>query len=182
MDRLCCKVDRLNVGYVGTDGPLLFVGTYEHLIDPKNRLKIPADVRDEVQRSLQLADEEPLPFYVTFNENRTGLSLYAKPVWEAYLQQMRGPGAQVNQAIEAEKKMLPYTRRVDTDKQNRILLPEILLRRLTLGTEVVLLGLSDHLEIRNRADWEREQDELFDSFDGGFINPRRLLGDVPQTP
>lgn len=39
------------------------------------------------------------------------------------------------------------------DKQGRVMLPQRLLERTSLGREVVLVGVYDHLEIWDRAAW-----------------------------
>jgi DNA-binding transcriptional regulator/RsmH inhibitor MraZ len=50
---------------------------------------------------------------------------------------------------------------VEWDKQWRMLLPDKTLKRTGIGREVTLIGARDHLELWNRADWERRFEELF---------------------
>jgi MraZ protein len=52
------------------------------------------------------------------------------------------------------------TCRVEMDKQGRILLPDKSLKRSNIQKEVTLLGVRDHLELWNRADWEARRQEL----------------------
>ena len=46
------------------------------------------------------------------------------------------------------------------DKQGRVLLPDKILKRAGILKEVTLIGVRDHLELWNRADWEARREEL----------------------
>jgi MraZ protein len=50
--------------------------------------------------------------------------------------------------------------RVEPDGQGRLLLPQKILRRAGIQKEVTLIGVRDHLEVWNRADWEARIEEL----------------------
>ena len=46
------------------------------------------------------------------------------------------------------------------DKQGRVSLPAALLQHAKLGRDVVVAGVNDHLEIWDRAAWQRELAEV----------------------
>lgn len=45
------------------------------------------------------------------------------------------------------------------DKSGRIRVPERLLKQASLGSSVILLGVKDHLELRDPERWARQRDE-----------------------
>ena len=49
---------------------------------------------------------------------------------------------------------------LEMDKQARVLLPDKILQRTGIGREISMIGVRDHLEIWNRADWETRIAEL----------------------
>ena len=49
--------------------------------------------------------------------------------------------------------------RVEMDKAGRIRVPERLLKQALLGSSVVLLGVKDHLELRDPERWARQRDD-----------------------
>lgn len=49
---------------------------------------------------------------------------------------------------------------VDPDSQGRVVIPERLLKRAGIGKEITLLGVHDHLEIWNRADYDAFQETI----------------------
>ena len=146
---------------------MLFVGTYEHRIDAKSRLAIPAPVRGKLQRILGLGEGDAIPFYVTLSETDNALAVYSEPGFEAYMERIRSPKADVDKVLRFEREVLPNTLLVETDKQGRIVLPELLLSQIDLPQDVTLKGLNDHLEIAPRQDTPGERPRP--------VNLRRLL-------
>ena len=54
---------------------MVFTGTFEHAIDAKQRVAIPSKVRAQVQRTLGLADGDPMVWVVTLGDDGC-LALY----------------------------------------------------------------------------------------------------------
>jgi MraZ protein len=50
--------------------------------------------------------------------------------------------------------------RIEPDGQGRLLLPQKILKRSGIQKEVTLIGVRDHLEVWNRADWDARIEEL----------------------
>src|SRR5829696_8272030 len=48
----------------------------------------------------------------------------------------------------------------DLDRQGRVMIPGHLIEYASLGREVVVIGIHDHLEIWDRAAWRRELERL----------------------
>lgn len=154
---------------------MFFTSTYAHNIDSKHRLAIPSDVRAQMQRELTLADQDPIPFYITISKDSRALSLYTVQDFEALLTQAGAPGKSSPALVRAVQQLTRNSKRVETDKQGRILLPDPLLQRVSLQGSVVLAGFNDHLEIWNKQDWQ-----TFDDASDDFVDPAELLASLPD--
>lgn len=132
---------------------MLFTGHYEHTIDAKHRLAIPADIR---ARWDALSD---------------GTSFFAVP-WvggiirlytEADFHQRAGAAPLTltpdEDEAELQATLFGLSRRLELDGAGRIRIPEDLLELTGLATDVVLVGAGDRLEIRDRAAWSASKSE-----------------------
>jgi len=128
-----------------------------------------------MQRELTLADQDPIPFYITVSKNQRALSLYTVHDFEALLTQARTPGQSSPALVRAVQQLTRNSKRVETDKQGRVLLPDSLLQRVPLQGSVVLAGFNDHLEI-----WDKQTWKAFDEASDDFIDPAELLASLPD--
>jgi MraZ protein len=128
----------------------MLVGEYEHLIDEKNRLTLPAKFRQEFSGGVVLT---------------RGLDgcvfAYRRADW----------AGSVESRLAALDPLRPETRRLqrhffggaaeDTpDRQGRVTLPAHLIEHAGLGREVTVVGVHDHLEIWDRAAWRKELERV----------------------
>jgi MraZ protein len=133
--------------------PVLF-GEYELNLDEKNRLLIPSDVRRAVN-----PEENGDGFFLVIGTNRLPW-LYPERYYEQLVTQAPADITPAQDLLAFDQRHFSMTSRVEMDKQGRILLPEKTLRRASLQKEVTLIGVRDHLELWNRADWEARREEL----------------------
>jgi MraZ protein len=70
------------------------------------------------------------------------------------LEQTLLPGEDV---LEFDELTFPFARRVEMDSAGRIRLPEDLLAMSGLETTVMILGVRDHLELRDPQEWGRQR-------------------------
>ncbi|MDW7644534.1 MAG: division/cell wall cluster transcriptional repressor MraZ [Desulfuromonadales bacterium] len=120
-----------------------FQGEFYNSIDPKGRASIPARFREI------LADahgEERL--FVTKNWDG-GLSAYPVPLWEKNRQKVEElpPGPQRNAAFRL---VVAPAVECSFDKQGRILIPEALRLHANLERDIVVVGMSDRIEIYSK--------------------------------
>ncbi len=123
---------------------MFLVGTYELVIDAKNRLSIPFNIRRKL-------DEHA--FYILPGEKPRTLALYP----EAYFERLRPvPPAEALSTEAHSWRQFEYSQcaLLDPDSQGRVLIPERLLQKAGIGKEVTLIGVQDHLELWNRSDFE----------------------------
>ncbi|HOO16352.1 MAG TPA: hypothetical protein PLU99_04510 [Phycisphaerae bacterium] len=123
---------------------MFLVGTYELVIDAKNRLSVPFNIRRKL-------DEHS--FYALPGGRPRTLALYP----ESYFEKLRPvpPVESLSDTTQAWRQF-EYSQcaLLETDNQGRILLPDRLLKRAGIEKEVTLIGVQDHLELWNRRDFE----------------------------
>lgn len=151
---------------------MLFTGTYQHTIDAKNRLAVPSEVRRRL--APEAGPEAPVFMYVTMGESET-LCLYAERDFEKRAEQLDASEMDSDELLEYERLMFSLAERVELDAQGRVRLPENLLQMSKLGTDVVLIGVKDHLEIRDRSSWQAYVKQKLAANPRILMNPRRAM-------
>jgi MraZ protein len=133
---------------------VLFTGEYLHTIDPKQRLAIPAQVRAKIVPELHGEG-----FYIAPGAN-DALWLWPQKTFErmaSALEQSLTPGEEI---MDFEELLFPLSRYLEMDKAGRVRIPEHMLAEFGLGQTVMILGMKDHLELRDPQQWKgrRPQD------------------------
>lgn len=154
---------------------MVFTGTYEHSVDAKNRLAIPADVRLLLQKEAeQTGRSGSISVYLTLGEGQA-LCLYTERGFEQRAQELDRSELGAEELLEYERVLFSLASRVELDGQGRVRLPDNLLKMSGLPSEVVLIGVKDHLEIRDRAAWQKHVQDLLQRQPGILMNPRRAM-------
>lgn len=154
---------------------MVFTGTYEHSIDAKNRLAIPSDLRAQIleeERGRQT--DKPPCLYVTLGEGQA-LCLYTQGRFEQRAAELDNSQLEAEQLLAYERLMFSLARRVELDQQGRVRLPENLLAMTGLKSDVVLIGVKDHLEIRDRQTWQAHVRQILADQPQILMNPRRAM-------
>lgn len=173
-------MDRGNVGYdplrSRASNPLVFTGTYDHTIDSKNRLAIPSEVRTQIKRSGEDGGGKGGSgvLYVTLGRDGT-LSLYTEQGYEKRADELDHSEMDADELLEFERLFYALSKPVELDKQGRVTLPGDLLKRSGLGSEVVLIGVKDHMEIRDRGAWYQRLERLLKDRPDMLMNPRQAM-------
>lgn len=156
---------------------LVFTGTYEHSIDQKHRLAIPAELRGQIQRAVGTT-REAIGLYVTIGADGPGgvaLCLYTEEDFQRRAEQLDDSELDAQTLLDYERLLFSLARRVELDKQGRVRLPDNLLRRAGLQNDVVLLGVKDHLEVRDRQTWLDYVDQRLRENPEVLMNPRQAM-------
>ncbi len=159
---------------------MIFTGTYEHSIDAKNRLAIPAELRDQLHSPDPGTSLETVLLYATLGEGQV-LCLYPQDAFERRAAELDRSELDADQLLEYERLLFSLTRRVEVDKQGRVRLPEQLLKRTGLGSDVVLIGVKDHIEIHDRQRWQDRVERLLAEQPQILMNPRRAMRRQPGS-
>ena len=133
----------------------VFRSSYPLTIDEKNRLLIPAAIR-----KVMTAEVDGDGFYIKLGVPGQ-LWLYGKKYNDLLASQQ---SVSMNPGLETQdfdRRNFALVDELDWDKQGRVVVPDDLLKRAGLKKDVSLIGARDHLEIWNRADWERYLEELY---------------------
>ena len=114
-------------------------GEYQHTLDSKGRLFIPAKLRDE------LGDT----FYLTVSYERC-LRAYSAESWQSFVDRVRA------MPYVDRKKMRPFfacAAKCELDAQGRALLPQQLRDFAGLVKNVAVVGCDDHAELWDSEAW-----------------------------
>lgn len=150
---------------------MVFTGTYEHSIDSKGRLAIPAGIRAQIQRSFGSVEGQSVPLFVTPGEDNS-LCIYTREGFEKRAEELEKSEMPAEELLAYEEILFAFTREVELDTQGRVSMPKDLVARAGLGGEVVILGAKDHLKVRDRKAWEEKVHALFQKNPGMLMNPR----------
>lgn len=122
-------------------------GQYQHSIDSKGRLFIPAKLREE------LGDT----FYVTMGIDRC-LSVYSDESWTRFTEKFESLPYTKTRAM---RPLFANAAKCEPDAQGRILIPAKLRNYAELKKDVVVIGVSNRAEIWNAEAWSAlEAEEL----------------------
>src|SRR5436309_1555429 len=121
----------------------MFFGEYEHTIDDKNRLTLPARFRERL-----------MPGIVLTRGLDACLDVYERVAWDGLVDVRLAPLDPFSrEARELKRFFFSAATDAELDKQGRVLVQPALLRHAKLGREVVVAGVHDHLEIWDRGAW-----------------------------
>ncbi len=132
--------------------PVLF-GEYDLTVDDKNRLLIPAEVR----RSIPAELGESL--FMSIGRNRVPW-FWPEKYYEHLASKIPSGMTPGEDQLAFDQLFFAMATRITWDKQGRIQMPNKMLTRASIGKDVTLVGVRDHLELWNTAAWEAHRDEL----------------------
>ena len=125
-----------------------FYGEYRHVIDAKNRLFIPAKMRDDLGEQ----------FYVTRKLSEPCLVIYSKEEWFHFSARIKSlPDSKMG---KIKQFIFSQTAELTPDSHGRILLPANLAAYASLEKNVVIAGVGDQIQIWNEAAWDKTQSEI----------------------
>lgn len=116
-------------------------GEFQHNLDAKGRLSIPARLREELGNV----------FYVTISMEKC-LSAYSAESWQVFSDKVNA------MPYVKQIKMRPlfaYAAKCELDSQGRILLPQNLRDFAGLDKAVAVIGCNNHAEFWDAAEWSR---------------------------
>jgi MraZ protein len=128
----------------------MFLGEYEHTLDDKNRLTLPARFRDAFGGGLVVA------------RGMDGcLVVYTRDAWTEFVSvRLDGLDPFSREARQMSRFVFAGAHETEPDKQGRVMIPPPLVAHGRLDREVVIAGVRDHVEIWNRAAWREQLAEV----------------------
>jgi MraZ protein len=128
----------------------MLLGEYEHTLDDKNRLTLPAKVR------------QALGGGVVVTRGMDGcLFVFTREAWDEFVvARLQGLNPFSREARQMSRFMFAGATETEVDKQGRIMLPPALIEHAALDRDVVVAGVRDHVEIWDRAAWRKQLKEV----------------------
>ncbi|HOB20128.1 MAG TPA: division/cell wall cluster transcriptional repressor MraZ [Candidatus Atribacteria bacterium] len=121
----------------------MFIGQYQHSIDPKGRVILPAKFREELGER----------FVVTKGLDHC-LFVYPNDEWRNLEQKLRSLPLTNKDARAFIRFFFAGAAECELDKQGRILLPSNLREYALLDKDLVIIGVSTRVEIWSKEAWE----------------------------
>jgi len=122
----------------------MFIGEYNHNIDSKGRMAVPAKFRVLLKGGA-----------VVTRGLDNCLFLYPKKQWDEIAKKLAALPISQAKARAFARLMLAGAMNVDFDNQGRINLPEYLRKFAALKKKAVVAGLFDRLEIWDEVNWNK---------------------------
>jgi MraZ protein len=121
----------------------MFMGEYEHTIDAKGRLIVPARFRDELGEK----------FVATRGLDRC-LFVFPMSEWAKLEEKLSSLPLTKGDARAFARTLFSGATECEVDKQGRIMIPPNLRQYAGLEKDVVVIGVSKRVEIWSKSEWE----------------------------
>lgn len=131
----------------------MFMGEYQHSLDDKGRIIIPAKFRDALG-----------PQFVVTRGLDNCLFVYPMEEWANMEKKLKALPLMKSDARAFTRFFLSGAVECELDKQGRITLPNILREHAQLTKDAVIIGVSSRVEIWSKEAWEAYTKESEASF------------------
>ncbi|MBQ1849654.1 MAG: division/cell wall cluster transcriptional repressor MraZ [Lachnospiraceae bacterium] len=137
----------------------MFMCEYNHTLDAKGRLIVPAKFRETLGDTFMVCKGLDHCLYVYSNED-----------WDTFAQQLAALPLTNKEARQFVRFFLSGASQVEVDKLGRILVPTTLRSFAELDKDVVLAGVGHRIEIWSKEKWDGESaagdmDEIAETMD-----------------
>lgn len=129
----------------------MFIGEYQHAIDPKNRIIVPSKLRDGLGAN----------FVMTKGLDEC---LYAYPMdeWKKLEEKLKSLPLTNKDARAFVRFFFAGAAEIEIDKQGRALIPQNLTEYAGIVKDIVSIGLSTRVEIWSREKWNSYNEQNID--------------------
>jgi MraZ protein len=127
---------------------VMFLGEYEHTIDVKGRMAVPARFRSQMKHGAIIS-----------KGMGTCLSIYTIERWEQRSNELVSDMSS-DELRDFERRVYPSAGEIELDSQGRIIIPARLRAYANINSEVTIAGVRDHIEIWERTAWQAYQARL----------------------
>ena len=143
---------------------MVITDSFDHLIDEKNRLAIPAQIRNAMDPEV-----DGVAFYLKPGSNGRFVELIPEKTFEKLAMSAHSGLLVDNEIAKLKRYLFATASRLEPDKQGRVIIPERFMQNLkhpdplsggVLGREVTLVGVLDRVEIWNRTDYQAHMREV----------------------
>lgn len=136
----------------------MFYGEHEHTIDKKGRIIIPSKFRESFK------EYEIERFYITRGLDRC-LFLFTEDEWKSQESKFRSISFTRSEARKFNRLYFSGASQIECDKQGRILLPKYLKDFAEIKRGVLIIGVSNRIEIWAKEIWQEYYKSSKSSFE-----------------
>lgn len=133
---------------------LVFMGEYQHNIDTKGRIIVPAKFRDELGSTL-----------IATRWLDGCIALYTLDMWEKIYENLKKLPSTKREVRMYTHMIMSKASECELDSLGRIRLPQHLVKDAKLEKECAVVGVSDHVEIWDYAAWLEYTDVASQNFE-----------------
>jgi MraZ protein len=120
----------------------MFYGEYEHTIDEKSRLTLPARFRNAFAGGVVLA-----------RGLERNIDVFPRESWDANVVRIAELDSLTREAREMKRYVFAGASVAELDKQGRVIVPLTLAEHAGIGKDVIVAGVYDHIEVWDRSTW-----------------------------
>ena len=122
-----------------------FTGQFEHSLDDKGRLTIPARLRGRLGDHFVLMIAPPEPC----------LALYPESTWSDFCTKLESAGRKDARYRSFVRHLFANTEEVSLDAQGRVVVPQALREYAGIDHDVVLVGTLTRVELWSASGWRK---------------------------
>ncbi len=122
---------------------VLFIGTYDHSLDPKGRLILPRKFRDELGQGMVFTKGIERCLYV-----------FPEAEFAAFADKLRNRPLTERPSRDFVRMFVAGASQESADAQGRVLIPQPLRDYAGLSREVVVVGQISRVEVWDKGEWE----------------------------
>jgi MraZ protein len=152
----------------------VFYGKFEHALDAKFRLAIPAKFRQLISK-----EKGRIKFYISPG-HASCLHMYTATQWKKLEEIWSDANAPAEVVLERERTIYPLTQDGTFDSQGRVLLSEDLRNHAGITRDVIIAGTGDRIEIWDKKQYETYHASRKGKFDQTVIEFSKYIR--PQPP
>ena len=127
----------------------MFLGRFEHSVDNKGRVAVPARFRDKLSGEL----------IITRGNDRC-LYLFTEEAWEPLAQKLNALPTGDSDARNMRRAIFSAAEPVELDKQGRIIIPDHLRQYASIDGNVAVIGVGNYIEIWDLQSWNTLDDTI----------------------
>ena len=127
-----------------------FSGSYDHSLDGKGRVIIPASFRGGLGEN----------FTLTLNPQGKAVAIYPEEVWQEQLDRLSRINPLDKRGVQYERYLMSMSFAGNSmDTQGRVLLPMRLRAKIGLTKDIVFIGLNRYIEIWDAETYRQQEAE-----------------------
>jgi MraZ protein len=125
----------------------MFLNHYDHSIDEKGRITIPAKYRDQLQGGAFLTKG--------FDQN---LTIYPSARFQAFLDRLNHMNSMDPAIRQLKRWFLANAAEIEFDRAGRFIIPQYLRDEAGLNGAAVVVGIGEEIEIWSPSNWKAQND------------------------